>query len=84
MMDCLEKLNRVWVVPYSSIQLLQFVDLHNRMLHAYSSTEQDNEGVELTSQFVAMRVLRALVGGRVMDTHIVTAEGDLPVVEMYS
>ena len=52
----IEKLNRVWLVPYSNTQLLE--DLHSRMLHTYGSakTEQDNDEVELSSQFVAVRV----------------------------
>ena len=51
----IEKLNRVWLVPYSSTQLLE--DLHQSMAHAYSKDEEaikeeDNENKDEEEELV--------------------------------
>lgn len=63
----IEKLNRVWLVPYSSTQLLE--DLHQSMTHSYPKEEKskdDDEKVIILEKYCAVRVsdvywLRGLV-----------------------
>ena len=63
----IEKLNRVWLVPYSSTQLLE--DLHQSMTHSYPKEEKskdDEEKVIILEKYCAVRVsdvywLRGLV-----------------------